>query len=121
EFEALVERADELLGGAAEPGQPGGVERGGAVGERGGGPFACGRQRDGRNAARDERPLLVKGEREAEVDQLLHGPGASRLRPRLLEDAFRSRLDERGRGRAGAVAGDDDARRPATRDRIEVD
>ena len=57
------------------------VERGGAVGERGGRPLAGGRQRDGRNAARDERPLLVEGEREAEVDQLLQRGPARRAAP----------------------------------------
>ena len=47
------------------------VERGRAVGERRRRPLAGGRQRDGGDAARDERPLFVEREREAEVDQLL--------------------------------------------------
>ena len=94
QFETLVERADELLGRAPEPGQPGRVERRCPVGERRGRALAGGGQRDGRDAARDERPLFVESEREAQVDQLLHRPGALRLHARLLEHAFRGRLDE---------------------------
>ena len=70
QLEALVERADQLLRRAPELRRAGRVESRRAVGERRRRTVAGGRQRHRRNTARDERPLLVEREREAEVDEL---------------------------------------------------
>ena len=95
QLEAGVERADEVLGRAAELAQARGVER--VVREdlrrhvRNGGEGHC------RDAAGDERALLSEGERKAEVEQLADGGRALRLATGLLEHANRCRAHERGR------------------------
>ena len=75
-----------------------------AVGEGPGRALACSRERHGRHAARDERPLLVEREREAEVDQLVEDARACRgSTPGLLERPARAAVcDERRRRRAWA-------------------
>ena len=94
ELEAGVERADEVLGRAAELAQARGAER--VVLEdlrrnvRNGGERQC------RDAAGDERPLLSEGERKAEVEQLADAGRTLRLATGLLEHANRGRAHERG-------------------------
>ena len=68
--EPLVERADEVLGGAAHRVEPALDEQRAPIRERVRGTLAGGRQRDGGDAARDERPLLVEREGEGEVEEL---------------------------------------------------
>ena len=70
-------------------------ERAAAVGERLRRPRACGRDRQGGDPARDERALVVKREREPEVDQLRDDarPAAADSRP-----ARRSCAPPSGRG-----------------------
>ena len=121
ELEALVERAQQLLGSPAHRREPHRRRGGRAVGERVGRPLAGRRQRDRRDAARDERPLLVEGEREGEVDELGAEGGTARAPAGLLEHALRGRLDERRRRRARRVAGDHDPRRAGAGDRGQVD
>ena len=54
-----------------------------------------GRERQSRDAARDERPLLAEREREAEVEQLPEGRRPQRLASGLLEHADRCGAYER--------------------------
>ena len=86
-------------------------------------PAARARERDRGDPARDERPLLVEREREAEVDELRRRtPGCSGRLPRLLEDRAATRsatsvvAGERGRSPAISIRGG-----PRSGERVEVD
>ena len=91
------------------------------VAERGGRPIAGGRDRDRRNAAGDERALLVEREGKREIDELVEEPGAANALAGLLEQPLGGGLDERRGRRAGLVAGDHEPGRSSTGDRVEVD
>src|SRR5205807_4572920 len=77
EIASLVERAEQLLRGAAELRQPDAIEPLRRVAERRRWAIAGARDRHRRNAAAHERGLLVEAEGEREVEQL-----AKRARPR---------------------------------------
>ena len=104
ELGTRVEPAQELLRRAPELGQPHAVEPLRLVGERARRPLAAGRQRQRRNALRQQRPLLVQREREAEVDELRKRARVLRAPARLLEHALGRGLDESRRGEARLVA-----------------
>ena len=120
QVEPLVERAEELLRRAAELGETDPVEVLRRVAEGGRRPVARARERDRRDAAVDERRLLVEAEREREVDELAERARPARTRTGLLEDAQRRGLDERRGGRAGRVAGHLEARTARAGERVEV-
>jgi hypothetical protein len=96
------------------------VEPLGCVAERRRRTVARRGQRDRRDAAGDERALLVEGEREAEVGELPEGGRSPRPGAGLLGDPGGGSLDERRRGRASLVASELDAWRimPAIESRL---
>ena len=100
QLEPLVERAEQALRGAAELGVAAAVQPVGRVARDRGRPLRQRRDRDGGDAAPDERRLLVEAEREAEIDELREAERPRRPAAALLRDPRRRRGDERGGGRA---------------------
>ena len=118
----LVERAEERLRGEAELAEPlaaQGRERVALGRPR---PAGARRDRDRRDAAGDERRLLVEAEREGEVDELRERrPGASARRPDCGADGGVGRGDERRARDPRRVAAELDARGRPPADADEVD
>ncbi len=84
-------------------------------------PVAAGRDRHRGHAARDEGRLLVRAEREAEVDELAERARPAGLAPRLGGELGPDRLHEARRRRPRRIAGELEARHAVARDRVEVD
>ena len=114
ERDALLERVEHVLRGAADL-----AERGSRLqalrrvaDARSCGPVAGGRDRDRRDAAGDERRLLVEAEREAEIDELAERARPPRLGAGLARRAARGTVSTRpARGERGCVAGELEPRR----------
>ncbi len=118
--DALLHRVERVLHGAPDLLEPAHVEISDRV--AGSARRAIGRRRDRhrRNAARDERRLLVEAERESEVDQLAQRTGPTGLHTGLLRQHRPGGLDESRLRRARRVAGELEPRSSASRDRVEV-
>ena len=101
ERDPLLERVDDVLGRPADLPQACGVQRVRLLP----GPVGAGRDRHRRDAACDERRLLVRAEREPEVDELAEGARPSRLHVGLRRQLRADGLDEARRRGTGGVAG----------------
>ena len=69
-----------------------------------------GRERDGGELGREEAPLLVQRERNAEIDELSRNGRKGGVHSDLLGYAVGRRANERARGRHGVIARDRQAR-----------
>src|SRR5215813_8295067 len=96
------------------------IELGSVVAPRGW-PRARGRSGHRGDAATHERRLLVRVEGESEAHQLLEPARSCRFAVASLRECRSHRLDESRGGRAGCVGAEDQPRRTATTDRVEVD
>ena len=120
ERDALLHRVESVLRRAADLLQPPYVQRSRGVAGPARRPVAPGRDRHRRDAARDERRLLVEAEREAEIDELAQRSRPARLGAGLLNQHGACGLDESGLGRTRGVTADLEPGRPVARDGIEV-
>src|SRR5581483_3768813 len=91
EGDPLLQRVEDVLGGATDLQEAADVERRGDIGAAASRPVAAGRDRDRGHAAADERRLLVAAVREAEIDEL-----AERARPRRIGAGLRGELRPHG-------------------------
>src|SRR6202008_3932176 len=90
-----VEPLQKLLRCAPQLAEPQPVESRGRVGEPRRWPLATARERQGRDAVREQRALLGEREREAQVDELRETARMKRSPPGLLQYSLRRGLDER--------------------------
>ena len=100
ELEPRVERAEQVLRGAADDAELAQPQQLRLVGECLGRTAAGGRDRDRRDPVADERRLLVEAEREGEVDQLRKAARSAGDRARLLLEPGGGSPQQRRGGRA---------------------
>ena len=121
ELEALVERAEQILGRPADLVQLVDAQPLGDVAERIRRIVACGRECERADALCEERRLLVEGVRKAEVSELAQDRIPRRAATDLRSDARGGCLDERSGGVPRDVAVDLHPDRSRAAHRIEVD
>ena len=125
QLEALVERCEELLRGAADLAEPCSALR--RLDEARCVTYLARRtvagrgDRQRRDAVPEQRRLLVRAEREGEIEELSQGTRALRLAASLLEHAGRRRRKERAARNPRSVARELESRCVVSGDRVEVD
>ena len=120
-LDALVEREQELLRGAAQLSEPLAVQRLARVERRVAALLGGRRQRHGGDAARDERRLLGERVRERERAELLDHALSYRRLARFLQDPFGGGAHEHRRGGERTVAVDGEPRPGVAAERVERD
>ncbi len=99
ELRPLVQRTEDLLRGSPEKSECLRVHPAGRVAKGLRRAGAAGREGDRGDAVRQERPLLVEGERKAEIDELPEEARGTRPCPATVGDPVCDSGDERGCGR----------------------